>query len=41
MFVLNFMTLYFIFLTFEIYGLMTTLRANFETQPDMHRKVRV
>lgn len=29
-FVLNFMTLYFIFLTFEIYGLMTTLRANFE-----------
>ena len=30
-FVLNFMAVYFVFLAFEIYSLLTTLRANFET----------
>lgn len=29
-FVLNFMTVYFVFLAFEIYGLLTTLRPNSE-----------
>ena len=29
-FVLNFMAVYFVFLAFEIYSLLTTLRANFE-----------
>ena len=29
-FVLNFMAVYLVFLTFEIYSLSTTLRANFE-----------
>ena len=31
LFVLNFMVVYFVFLAFEIYSLLTTLRANFET----------
>ena len=29
-FVLNFMAVYFVFLVFELYSLLTTLRANFE-----------
>ena len=29
-FVLNFMAVYFVFLIFELYSLLTTLRANFE-----------